>query len=100
MDKKQKYEMLTILDPNLSSEETDSLIETIGGMITKIQGAVEKTSKWGRKKLAYEIKKFNEGFYVLTDFSAPPAGIAEIDRLSKINDGIIRHLIVKKEKGE
>lgn len=100
MDKTNKYEMITILDPNLSSDDTDTLVETIENNITKNKGSIKKTSKWGRKKLAYEINKFNDGFFVLINFTANPMVIAEIDRVLKINDKIIRHIVVKERESK
>lgn len=53
--------------------------------------------RWGKRRLAYAVKKFTDGFYVLINFEAAPAEIKEIDRVLKINDEVLRHLIVKHE---
>ena len=58
---------------------------------------VEKTDRWGKKHLAYLIQDLSEGYYVLVDFKAEPAAVKELDRVMKITDDVLRHMIIKKE---
>ena len=91
-----KYEVMVIVKP--ADEETNkAVIEKVEALIARVGGTVEKVDRWGKRRLAYAVKKFTDGFYVLINFEAAPAEIKEIDRVLKINDEVLRHLIVKHE---
>ena len=90
-----KYEMLYILDNSLSDEAKDGIIKKIEDLVTKNGGVVEKTDRWGVKKLQYPINYKSEGFYVLMTFEAAKSLVVEIKRIIGITDGIIRRLITK-----
>ena len=90
-----KYEMLYILDASLSDEAKDGIIKKIEDLVTTNGGVVEKTDRWGLKKLQYPINYKSEGFYVLTTFEAEKTLVVEIKRIVGITDGIIRRLITK-----
>ena len=90
-----KYEMLYILDASLSDEARDGIIAKIEDLVTKNGGVIEKTDRWGMKKLQYPINYKSEGFYVLTTFEAEKTLVVEIKRIVGITDGIIRRLITK-----
>ena len=90
-----KYEMLYILDASLSDEAKDGIIKKIEDLVSSNGGVVEKTDRWGVKKLQYPINYKSEGFYVLTTFEAEKTLVVEIKRIVGITDGIIRRLITK-----
>jgi small subunit ribosomal protein S6 len=90
-----KYEMLYILDATLTDEAKDGIIKKIEDLVAKNGGAVEKTDRWGVKKLQYPINYKSEGFYVLMTFEANKAFVEELKRVIGITDGIIRRLITK-----
>ncbi len=90
-----KYEMLYILDASLSDEAKDGIIKKIEDLVTTNGGVIEKTDRWGLKKLQYPINYKSEGFYVLTTFEAEKTLVVEIKRIVGITDGIIRRLITK-----
>lgn len=90
-----KYEMLYILDNALTDEAKDGIIKKIEDLVTKNGGVIEKTDRWGVKKLQYPINYKSEGFYVLTTFEAEKAFVEELKRVIGITDGIIRRLITK-----
>ena len=90
-----KYEMLYILDASLSDEAKDGIIKKIEDLVNKNGGVVEKTDRWGLKKLQYPINYKSEGYYVLTTFEAAKTLVVEIKRIVGITDGIIRRLITK-----
>ena len=92
-----KYECLYVIVPELNEEETKSVIEKFNGVITANGGMIENVDEWGKRRLAYPVKKFTDGFFTLVNFEAAPAEIKEIDRVLKINDEILRHMIVKHE---
>ena len=90
-----KYEMLYILDASLSDEAKDGIIKKIEDLVSSNGGVIEKTDRWGLKKLQYPINYKSEGFYVLTTFEAEKTLVVEIKRIVGITDGIIRRLITK-----
>lgn len=90
-----KYEMLYILDASLSDEAKDGIIKKIEDLVTTNGGVIEKTDRWGLKKLQYPINYKSEGYYVLTTFEAEKTLVVEIKRIIGITDGIIRRLITK-----
>lgn len=91
-----KYEVMFIVKP-AEEKATNAVIEKVEALIARVGGTVEKVDRWGKRRLAYAVKKFTDGFYVLINFEAAPAEIKEIDRVLKINDEVLRHLIVKHE---
>ncbi len=91
-----KYEMLYILDANLSDEARDAIIAKFEGLVTGNGGVVEKTDRWGMKKLQYPINYKTEGYYVLMTFEAAKTLVEELKRVAGITDGIIRRLITKR----
>ncbi|MBQ9735085.1 MAG: 30S ribosomal protein S6 [Clostridia bacterium] len=90
-----KYEMLYILDASLSDEAKDGIIKKIEDLVSKNGGVVEKTDRWGMRKLQYPINYKSEGYYVLMTFEAAKTLVVEIKRIVGITDGIIRRLITK-----
>ncbi len=93
-----KYETVFILHPSLDEEAVKNSIEKFKGVIEQGKGVVENVDFWGKRKLAYEIKKVNDGYYVLINFNAEPELPKELDRVFRITDGVIRHLIINVEK--
>ncbi|MFN3428376.1 MAG: 30S ribosomal protein S6 [Candidatus Sericytochromatia bacterium] len=94
----RNYETMYIVKPTLDDEAVETVTKKFDDQIVGLGGTVEKTEKRGRKRLAYEVKDFKDGFYVLTEFKADPAQIKEMERLIKLNDDVIRHVIVRKDE--
>ncbi|MFA9397475.1 MAG: 30S ribosomal protein S6 [Clostridiaceae bacterium] len=94
----RKYETIFILQPSLDEEAVNANIEKFKGIIETNGGVVDNVDFWGKRKLAYEIKKVNEGYYTLVNFSAEPDLPKELDRLFRISDAVIRHMIIVVEK--
>ena len=92
-----KYESIIIINPNCTEEAVKALEEKVTGLINK-NGKVESVENMGKKKLAYEIKKNQEAFYILFNFEAKPDSIAELERNYRIIDDILKFIVVKKEK--
>ncbi len=92
-----KYEGVFILKPNMEEEENKSQIERIKSIIEDNGGKIDNLDEWGQRRLAYEIKKNKEGYYTIINFQAETDLIKELDRTSKINENIIRHMIVRDE---
>ncbi|WP_216831640.1 30S ribosomal protein S6 [Alkalihalobacterium elongatum] len=94
----RKYEIMYIIAPNLDEAATKELVERFNGVLTNNGAEIEKVEEKGKRRLAYEINDFREGYYVLINVMANPEAIAEFNRLVKINENIIRLLIVKDEQ--
>jgi small subunit ribosomal protein S6 len=92
------YENLIILDTNLYEKSPEESLEKIKNFIIKQGGEILKTDIWGRKKLAYELKKHKDGVYVLLIFKAPPQAIVELERFYKISDLVFKFLVIKLNK--
>lgn len=89
----RKYELMYIIRTDVEQEAVQALVEKFQG-IASAEGEVSKTDVIGKRRLAYEINKARDGFYVLMHFTAPQATIKELDRVLRISDEVIRHLIV------
>src|SRR5258708_12742840 len=89
------YEELFILRPDTPEEEVDGFIEQIKHLITAGQGTVDKADKWGVRKLAYRLQKYNEGLYVLIQFSSAPDLVHEIERRMRVTDMVIKFITVR-----
>ena len=83
------YELLFIDD-----ETRAGVMKRIETTITDAQGVVDNVDNWGKRKLAYEINGLSDGDYTLIDFHTDPQSIAELDRVLRINDAVVRHMIV------
>jgi small subunit ribosomal protein S6 len=92
----RRYETVVIVPADLSDDDITSLIERYKSIISNQKGLVVKVEKWGKRKLAYEIKKHNKGFYMLIDFAGQSAVVAELERNLKIDDKILKFMTVKK----
>ncbi|NEW07286.1 30S ribosomal protein S6 [Paenibacillus sp. SYP-B3998] len=90
----RKYELMYIIRTDIEQEVVQSTLEKFQGIITNGGGEISKHDLMGKRRLAYEINKFRDGHYVLVHFNAEPAVVTELDRVMKISDEIIRHLIV------
>lgn len=89
------YENIVILNASLTDEEIESSIAKIKNLITNSGGEVLKIDTWGRKKLAYEIKKQKKGFYVLLIYKTPPSTIKKLEEFYKVFDPVIKYMVIK-----
>ena len=89
------YEELFILRPDATDEEIDPLIEQLKGVVTNHGGTVEKTDKWGVRRLAYRVQKRSEGNYILIQFSATPETVREIERRLRVSDMVLKFITVR-----
>ena len=92
-----KYESVIIINPNLEAESIKTLIEKFSNLINS-NGTVSSVEEVGKKKLAYEIKKNKEGYYVVFKFESKPEAIAELERIYRITDEVIKFIVVKEEE--
>ena len=94
-----KYETIMILDTKISEIERNNAINKIKECIES-KGKIEDIQDIGKRKLAYEVKKNNEGYYYLIEFSTNPENITELERLYRITDEILKFIVVKKKNKE
>ena len=87
------YKVVFILDPNLNEEATAKLVEKFKTLIES-KGTLGEVNEWGKRHLAYPINDLNEGYYVLMTFTSTPDLPAELDRVLRITDGVVRSIIV------
>ncbi|MCX4725262.1 30S ribosomal protein S6 [Streptomyces sp. NPDC090052] len=91
------YEVMVILDPELEERAVSPLIETFLSVVREGEGKVEKVDTWGRRRLAYEIKKKPEGIYSVIDLQAEPAVVKELDRQMNLNESVLRTKVLRPE---
>jgi small subunit ribosomal protein S6 len=95
--KAHNYELLYIIKPELEADALDAVVSKVNQLITGKGGTITAEDRWGKRKLAYPIKKFSEGTYVLTKFSMAPQWSRELESSLRITEEVLRHLLVKIE---
>lgn len=90
------YELLFFVAPSIDEETRAAVMKRIDVALTEANGTVDNVDNWGKRKLAYEINGLTDGDYTLIDFHADPAAIAELDRVLRITDAVVRHMIVSR----
>jgi small subunit ribosomal protein S6 len=93
----QAYELAFIIKPNMDEDGITSVIEKLSNIIIKQSGEITSTDVWGRRRLAYPIKNYREGNYVLFEMNLPPTSVVEVERDIKLMEDIIRFLVFKIE---
>ena len=89
------YEELFIIKPDTPEEEVDGFVEQIQHVITNGKGTIDKTDKWGTRKLAYKVQKYGEGIYVLIQFTSSPDLVKEVERRMRVSDQVIKFITVR-----
>lgn len=93
----RSYETLFVLKPDLEEDATTAAIERLTALIQQNHGTVEQVNRWGKKRLAYEIEDFREGYYTLVLFQGEPETAKELDRVMRLSDVVLRHVIVRRD---
>lgn len=94
----RRYESIYILKPTLEEEAITALVERFSTVVTEQGGRIEKIDQWGIRRLAYPIRDFKEGYYVLMLFDAEAEVPSELERIYKIQDDVIRYMIVRDDE--
>lgn len=94
----RSYEIMLAINPQLEDKELDSLLDKLKKLITDAKGEITKTNKWGKRKLAYEIKDFIEAIYVVLNFNVDEKIISELERVIKLEERVIRYLLTLQYK--
>ena len=93
----KKYEGAFILLSNLEEDVRNAEIEKIKNIVINYKGTVDKVNEWGQRRLAYEINKKRDGYYVIINFTSEADAVNEVDRICKISDNVLRHMITVDE---
>lgn len=93
------YEIMFIVDPNAPDEVIDSVIGQVEGVVREAGGTVDKVDKWGKRKLAYRVRRREEGYYVVIRYSVPRTdAVKEIERRLKVNEQVLKYLTVRMDE--
>ena len=91
----RRYETIFIVKPNVAEDDISAITSKATAIIESDGGTIFRINNWGLKKLAYLIKKENQGYYVYVDYAGIPASVAEVERIFRIDDRILKYLTVK-----
>jgi len=89
-----RYEVMYILKADMEESARKDLIEQLHGIITNDGGTIVNVDEWGLRDFAYEINKMTKGYYVVTTFESGPDAVAEFDRICRINNNVVRTLVL------
>ncbi|MBM3182669.1 MAG: 30S ribosomal protein S6 [Chloroflexi bacterium] len=89
------YELVFILSPDVADEEIPNVISRVSDIVNKVGGSVGEIVQWGRKKMAYPIKKFAEGNYMLAKLELKPTSIRELETSLRLSGEVLRHLLIR-----
>ncbi len=91
----RRYETIYIIRPTANEDEINTIIDRTNAVIENVGGTIIKLDRWGLKKLAYLIKKENQGFYVFTEYAGTPEAVTEIERLFRIDENTMKYMTIK-----
>ena len=91
----QEYELIYILNPDMTEEAAEARIKGFSDFITTREGVIDAVDKWGKRRMAYPIKHFVDGNYVLTKFKISPARSKELEANLRISEDVVRHLLIR-----
>ena len=94
----KRYEIMYIIRPNLEEGVRNALIEEINGILNSFESQDLKVDEWGNRDLAYEIDDLKKGYYVVLDVVAPVEAVNEVDRVMKIRENIVRHIVIARDE--
>jgi small subunit ribosomal protein S6 len=89
------YETIYIINPTLDDDSLKEVIAKFSDLIKKLKGSIVKVNEWGKRKLAYDVKRFDKGYYVVLDFCALPKMVTELERNLKLDDRTLKYITVK-----
>jgi small subunit ribosomal protein S6 len=92
------YELLFFVDPTIEDDLREATLKRIDATITGQGGVIDKIDEWGKRKLAFDVDKLTDGDYTLIEFHAEPTSIAELDRILRITDAVVRFIVVNRQE--
>lgn len=93
-----KYEIMYIIRPDIEEEAQTNLIERFNKILTDNGAEITKVDEMGKRRLAYEINEYRDGYYVVINFTGGEEAVNEFDRLAKFSDDIVRHMVIRDEQ--
>lgn len=96
----RSYEILYVIRPDIEEEAKSTLVKRFDEVLTNNGAEIVESKEWGKRRLAYEIEDFKDGYYQIIKYNGDSAAADEFDRLAKINNDIIRHIVVRDEQAE
>ncbi len=94
----KKYEIMYIIRPNIEDEAKKALVERFNTILLDNGAETAESKDWGKRRLAYEINDFRDGYYEIVKTTSSAAAVQEFSRLAKISEDIIRHIVIKEEE--
>ena len=91
----RRYETIYIVNPNLEADSLREVVTKFSDLTKKLKGYIVKVNEWGKRKLAYEVRRFDKGYYVVLDFCGLPEIVKELERNLKLDDRVLKYLTVK-----
>ena len=91
----RQYETIYIVNPNLDADSLKEVVTKFSDLIKKLKGYIVEVNEWGKRKLAYEVKKFDRGYYVVLNFCGLPGVVQELERNLDLDDRVLKYLTVK-----
>ena len=95
IEQKRNYELVLVLNPGSAEEKIETKVDALNQNIVALGGEISAVEQWGRRKLAYPIKKFMEGYYVLTRCAMKPSQTNSLEAKLRISEDVIRHMLIK-----
>lgn len=92
------YEAIYIIETNLPDEQANGIVDKYSGVVTRGGGTIDDIDRWEPRRLAYEVKGRREGVYVVMNFRSEPAAKDELDRIFRISDDVLRHMVIKQDE--
>jgi len=96
----RNYELVMVISPDLSEDEVSSSVERVQRFVSERGGEVLKVDRWGRRRLAYPIRRFTEGHYVIAQLRLDASAVRELDRNLEVAESVLRHLVVRTDEDE
>lgn len=93
-----QYELVLVVQPELEEEPLNALVNKVSQTIGDLHGQVQQIEPWGKRRLAYPIKRYREGFYYLMLMELPASAVRSLDKSLRLTEDVIRHLIVRKDE--
>lgn len=94
---RRDYELAFILNPEVSEEETRTILDRVEQIVARYGGQIVKVNQWGRRRLAYPIERHRDGFYVFIDMILTPETVTELERTLKVSESVLRHMVKKRD---
>ena len=91
----KRYETIYIINPTLDADSLGEVVTKFSDLIKRLKGYIVKVNEWGKRKLAYEVRRFDKGYYIVLDFCGLPEIVKELERNLKLDDRILKYLTVK-----